>query len=174
MNNALQTLIATLTGNTNAAGFTTIELLGLVVSVVTLLVLVFGAWQGILVYRRQMNAQLLLAFTKRFDDLMTDFSNGADYPVDLFDSPPEPTHRLRAMVVRYLNLCSEEFYLHRRGYLSRDIWSIWEADMKETLKSELIRREWPEVRAVYRSFTEFQRFVDEQQETDKKSARHQT
>lgn len=143
-----------------------LEIVQLIISLLMILIFLYGALRGIVVYRRQMNAQLFLAFTKRFDEVMTGFVEGTGGTLDVVSSPPPPTDHLRASVVRYLNLCSEEFYLHRRGYLDHDIWTIWEADLKGNLTSPLITREWPGLRDNYVSFREFQSFLDGLQSED--------
>lgn len=121
-----------------------------------------GFLWGVLVYHRNMNAQLFIAYTKRYDEVMEAFSAACDgdCPTDLFVSPPPRSQRLTAAVVRYLNVCSQEFYLHRRRYLANDIWSIWEAEIERNLAGDLLQREWPALREEYASFSEFRAYVD--------------
>jgi hypothetical protein len=66
-------------------------------------------------------------------------------------------------VLRYLNLCSEEFYLCRCGYLAREVWDIWEAELDRTLWSPIVRREWPELKREFAAYPEFAAYVDERQ-----------
>jgi hypothetical protein len=120
---------------------------------------------GVYVFRRQMNAQLFLEYTKRYDEVMR------SYPSDLRSArlhsggePPPESTELTAAVLGYLNLCSEEFYLWKRGYLSTDIWRIWEGEMRRTLASPLYRREWPKLRAEFATYDEFTRYVLDAQE----------
>lgn len=146
--------------------------LELAISVCTLLIVVIAFLWGIYVYSRQMNAELFLEFTERYMTVMTSFSQacGEDCPIDIFETPPAANGRLTAATIRYLNLCSEEYYLYKRGFLSKHIWSIWEAEIKKTLRSELIRREWPVIRSAYLSFDEFQNFVDNELNIEQRKA----
>jgi hypothetical protein len=44
--------------------------------------------------------------------------------------------------VRYLNLCSEEYYLYKQKWLHKKLWGIWEKELIRTLRSPLFVREW--------------------------------
>lgn len=149
-------------------------MLEVVISIATLLVLVIGFGWGVHVYNRQMNAQLFLTFTERFEGVMASFSEAldGDCPIDIFFSPPPPSAPLTAALVRYLNLCSEEFYMWHGGYLSRRIWRVWERELERTLTSPLVKREWPRIRTVYEAFPEFGAFVDRLHSSQSASSRH--
>ena len=84
-------------------------------------------WIAIRVYRRQMNAQLFVAYTQRYEEIISGFP--AEARRCLLGSAPELLQRSEALtlaVLRYLNLCSEEFYLFQTGHLHGDLWRIWE------------------------------------------------
>jgi hypothetical protein len=111
-------------------------------------------------YRRQINVQILMKYTERYERILDQF------PVDAlparFDNnvlPPQSA-QLTMCVLKYLNLCSEEFYLTTHGYLSKSLWSIWEADLKRVISSPLVRREWPTLRAEFLSHHEFVEYVE--------------
>jgi hypothetical protein len=80
--------------------------------------------------------------------------------LDSEGEPPESCEELTLAVLRYLNLCSEEFYLCRQGYLAKDVWDIWEAELKRTLASPLLRREWKQIKYEFSAYPEFSSFVD--------------
>lgn len=115
-------------------------------------------------YKRQVNAELFLRYTARYQEVMDSFpvgSRGARLKSD--GEPPEPSEALSLAVLRYLNLCSEEFYLCKRGYLSKDVWHIWEAELKRTLASPLLRREWTTLRSEFSAYPDFGGYVDQVQ-----------
>lgn len=120
-----------------------------------------GVFLGVRVYRRQMNAQLFLAYTRRYDEIMGTFpADARGLRLDLAGEPPPPSPELRLAVLRYLNLCAEEFYLQRRGYLALEIWRIWQGELERTLASPLLRREWPELQPEFAATPEFAAFVE--------------
>ena len=123
-----------------------------------------GVFIAVHVYRRQMNAQLFLAYTQRYDEVMGAFPLDArGLRLDLTGDPPPESPELRLAVLRYLNLCSEEYYLYRRGYLARGIWEIWEAELERTVSSPLLLREWPEVRNEFAATADFAQYVEQVQ-----------
>ena len=117
---------------------------------------------GIYVYRRQMNAQIYLEYTKRCDQIMRCFPR--EVRLNLVGAAPGSVDQL--LLLRYLNLCSEEFYLWKNWYLSGRIWRIWEGEIERFLCSPLARVEWQELQKEFNSFAQFQKYVDTVQNTD--------
>ena len=115
---------------------------------------------GIVFYRRQCNAQVFLEYTRRYDEVMEMFPpNARRARLDLSAKPPPESEDLTLAVLRYLNLSSEEFYLFRERYVSKAVWRIWEAELKRTLCSPLVRREWKKLRTEFLSYPEFLDYV---------------
>jgi hypothetical protein len=139
------------------------------VQIVTLAGVLFtaaGIFLAIYVYRRQMNAQLFLEYTRRYEEVMRSFPEDARAcRLHLEGEPPPQSEALTSAVLRYLNLCSEEFYLCRRKYLSNDIWQIWQAELERTLRSPLVRREWQDLSREFDSYGEFSGYVRKVQQT---------
>jgi hypothetical protein len=63
-------------------------------------------------------------------------------------------------MLRYLNLCSEEFYLMKTGYLARAVWDIWTGELENTLRMPLYVSGWPELKDEFGAYSEFRRYVD--------------
>jgi hypothetical protein len=126
---------------------------------------------GVVTFRRevkkhqdQRNAQLFLEFTKRFEEVMQSFPKNA-WParLDIEKPPPPRSKALSLSVLRYLNLCSEEFYLCEKGWLHMDIWKIWEDELLRTLQTPLFVREWQHLCREFESYPEFKEYVEEAQ-----------
>ena len=77
--------------------------------------------------------------------------------------PPECSDELSLSVLKYLNLCAEEYYLYKRGYLAKDVWKIWECELNRTLRSPLFKREWRTLIGEFESYPEFRDFVQKTQ-----------
>lgn len=123
-----------------------------------------GIVVAIRVYRRQCNVQVFLEYTKRYTEIMNAFPvEGRKARLDSFGEAPPQTDELSLAVLRYLNLCSEEFHLCKRKYLSKDVWRIWEAELRRSLASTLIRREWTRLRDEFQSYPEFVEYVENAQ-----------
>jgi hypothetical protein len=81
-----------------------------------------------------------------------------------FDSPaealPPSSDQLKVCLLKYLNLCSEEYYLWRHGYLSKAVWAVWEGDLKRMIASPLMQRAWDDLQAEYVSHPDFMKYVE--------------
>ena len=111
--------------------------------------------------RAQMNVELFLAFTQRYEQLMRESPIAfRKWRLDTDGACPEVTEEVRTSLLAYLNLCSEEYYLRRHRYLDAAIWSIWEHELVRTLGSDLVQSEWPRMRIEFESFNEFCEFVE--------------
>ena len=122
---------------------------------------------GIRIYKRQTNTQIFLEYTKRYNEIMESFPPEArPARLSLEDKMPDQSEGLSISILRYLNLCSEEYYLCERGYLSKELWGIWEDELKRTLNSPLFVREWEGLRNEFLSYPEFLEFVDDAHRND--------
>ena len=90
---------------------------------------------GIRTIRRQMTLQIIMKYTERYEQIMDLIAKHA-YEFRLDESVlPEPHPLISLAVLKYLNLCSEEFFLKCRHYFAPKVWHIWEDDMKRILSS---------------------------------------
>jgi hypothetical protein len=111
--------------------------------------------------RRQINVQILMKYTERYEHILDEFPK--DALLGRFDPhaplPPESTE-LTICLLKYLNLCSEEYYLWKHKYLDRTVWVVWEGDLKRIIGSPLLQREWPKLKAEYVSHPDFLEYVE--------------
>jgi hypothetical protein len=137
--------------------------LQLTIQIATLVSVVLGFFSlinAINSYKRQMTAQILMKYTERYEHVLEQFPEDAlAARFDLKALPPQ-SPKLTLAVLKYLNLCSEEYYLTRHGYLSVSLWRIWEGDLKRILSSPLLRREWPSLRTEFLSHRDFLDYVE--------------
>ena len=141
-----------------------LDLLNFLAQIATLLSLVVGivtVWLGFRIYRRQINAQIFMAYAERYERIMESFP---DFHLRFdFDNPPPESDQLRLCILKYLNLSSEEFYMWKSKYLADEVWKIWEHELKRMLQSQLLLREWQKLKGEFESYPEFLKFVEEAQ-----------
>lgn len=120
-------------------------------------------------YRKQMNVQILMKYCERYEHILDQFPE--DALAARFDAKalPPQSPQLTLCVLKYLNLCSEEFYLTAHGHLSKSLWRIWEADLKRIIGSPLLQREWPTLRTEFLSHRDFLEYVERVQNACKAS-----
>lgn len=138
----------------------------IIVNVTGVVILGFTIWNlrfATRSFRKQMNAQVYLAYTERYERLMSDCP--LDFRTTLLDlhlSEVDPCARdkIKLCLLRYLNLCSEEYHLMKTGYLAQEVWGLWQRELEWTLKKRLYSSGWPELRSEFASYPEFLEYVD--------------
>ncbi|NOG66455.1 MAG: hypothetical protein HND46_23845 [Chloroflexi bacterium] len=133
------------------------------VQVGTLLSIIVGIiafFWGVKSYNQQMNTQVFLTYTQRIEQIMDSFPKDAwDFRLDL-EQLPKPSLELSTSVLKYLNLCSEEYYLWQKKLLASDLWNIWEGELNRTLRSPLFVREWKSLAKEFEFYPEFRQYVE--------------
>jgi hypothetical protein len=115
-------------------------------------------------YKGSTSAQVFMEYTRRYGEVLASFPDGELAARAAFDHhPPPPSPALTTAVLRYLNLCSEEFYMHQRGMLADRVWHIWEGEIRRKLATPLLVREWSALEDEFVTFPEFRAFVAEAQ-----------
>ena len=95
---------------------------GTIITVISVVIAVVTFVWGVISYKNQMNAQLFLEFTKRFEEVMQSFPKSAwSARLGIGDEPSTESEELSLAVLRYLNLCGEEYYLFDKGWLNKAI-----------------------------------------------------
>lgn len=137
-----------------------------IATIVTLLLTAGTLLFGMYSFGKQINCQVYLAYTERYEKIMESFP-----PVTLEsrlkfgETLPQRSTEFSVCILRYLNLCSEEFFLYKKGFLSRKIWTVWQPEIERMLKSPVIKREWQHIRVEFKSYPEFFAYVERIQAT---------
>lgn len=98
-------------------------------------------------------------YTKRYQEIILHFPENIN--TDNFDLSKEVN---RDQIMRYLrvyfDLCSEEFFLHRNGYIDDKVWKEWEAGMVFAFNKPAFIQAWDVIKTDTGFYTEFGDFVD--------------
>ena len=126
--------------------------------------LVFGSL-GILValrnQQRQMNAQMFIEFSGRFQELLRLFPTEAWLANRNPSQPmPPPSQELTDCTLYAIQFVADLYYLHKNGYISRKIWKIWEREIKKTLTGPVFRREWERVAPEFVHSLDFVHYIN--------------
>src|SRR6266498_3997145 len=96
-----------------------------VATAISTLAAVASVWLAVRIYRRQINAQVFMSYTQRYETIMSGVPDNAFRArFNMGDALPPQSAALSLSVLRYLNLCSEEYYLCKTGHLDRSLWAI--------------------------------------------------
>src|SRR5271169_6026233 len=109
-----------------------------------------GIWVALVNQRRQLNAQMFIEFSGRFQQILRLFPTEA-WLANRTPSRPLPpsTQELTDCTLYCIQFIADAYYLHKGGYISKRIWKLWEREMKRTLSGPLFEREWEKVAAEY-------------------------
>ena len=124
----------------------------------TLFVGGIGIGVALINQRRQLNAQMFIEFSKRFEELLRLFPTEAWLANRRLNQElPPPSKEITECILYCLQYVADIYHLHRAGYISRRLWRLWEREIKRTLKGPLFVREW---NAVAAEFSHDQDFLD--------------
>jgi hypothetical protein len=92
---------------------------------------------------RQLNAQMYIEFSGRFQELLRAFPTDA-WLANADPSQPMPaaTREATECTLYALQFVADIYHLHEGGYLSENLWKLWERVIKKTLAGRVFRREW--------------------------------
>ncbi len=113
--------------------------------------------------REQLWLMTFAEYTRRYTEIMDDVPFDARRPGAKFDISSLSASAREAFLEAarsYLNLCSEELYLHKRGRLDRKTWQIWEVGIRDTLRCPGFQAAWAVLREEYNFYGDFQTFMD--------------
>jgi hypothetical protein len=100
--------------------------------------------------RRQLNAQMFIEFSRRFEELLRLFPTEAWLANRRLDQEiPPPSKEITECTLYCLQFVADVYHLHKAGYISNRLWRLWEREVKRTLKGPLFVREWNTVAAEF-------------------------
>jgi len=135
-----------------------------VVQIATLGTLVTGfvslvVWARI--YRRQVNAQILIEITSRMATMFQSF------PAQLWlaqldsDQPlPERRAEFTVRAFQYSTIVVFAYLLRERRFLTNDVWAILQAEHRQTVASPWFVREWNVINGQFEMYPNFIGYVE--------------
>jgi hypothetical protein len=99
-----------------------------------------GIWVTLLNQRRQLNAQMFVEFSGRFQDILRLFPTEA-WLANRNPSQPLPpsSQELTDCTLYCIQFIADAYHLQRGGFISRNIWTLWEREIKRTLSGPVFR-----------------------------------
>jgi hypothetical protein len=108
--------------------------------------------------RRQLNAQMFIEFSKRFEELLRLF------PTEAWlanrrpgQELPPSSKEITECTLYCIQFIADVYHLHKAGYISNRLWNLWDREIRRTLKGPLFVRE---LNAVAAEFSHDKDFLD--------------
>jgi hypothetical protein len=131
-------------------------------SLATVAVSALAIFAGLKSVRDQMRVTVFLEYTERYAKIMQEMPYQAREPgshYQLASQSSEERRRVLAVFREYLNLCSEEKWLHDQKRIDRPTWNIWECGMQDVARFPSFREAWSVLEPEYSGYKDFQNFV---------------
>lgn len=108
-------------------------------------------------FAHQLQLSLFEKYTARYQHIMEIMP---EYILNGSPLPEENDENAIRAIRLYIDLCSEEFYLHQNKYLDETVWKEWKGGMKHMFS-------YPSVQSVFvdkyqKTYKEFAAFVDKE------------
>jgi hypothetical protein len=127
----------------------------------TLILGSLGIWVAMLNQRRQLNAQMFIEISRRFQDLLRMFPTEAWLANRNPSAPlPLPSQEITDCTLYCIQLIADVYQLQQGRYISKRLWSAWEREIRRTLEGPVFQREWKTVAVEFSHDGNFQRYVD--------------
>ncbi len=111
--------------------------------------------------RRQLNAQMFIEFSGRFQEILRLFPTEAWLANRNPSQPlPPPSQELTDCTLYCIQFIADAYYLHKGRYISTNIWTLWEREMKRTLSGPIFTREWENVVTEFSHDPEFLQYIN--------------
>lgn len=137
-----------------------IEILGIIINALIMLTGVVAIFVTAHQVKRQLRLSFFEKYTNRYAQIMEHM------PEEFFhedgnelskDKKQEINHFIRL----YLDLCSEEYYLHGDKYIDEKVWNEWNEGILASFENPLVKDYWMENNEFYhRSYTNFCKYID--------------
>ena len=122
-------------------------------------------------HRRQLNAQMFIEFSARFQDVIRGMPSCVWRKPD-GEPPPPPSEELTKCSMRAFHVLADLYHLHKGGYISPDLWKPWHQGIRRTLQNPILQREWIAVEEAFAHVPDYCRYIHRVIEEGRTSRHH--
>jgi len=116
-------------------------------------------WQ-IRTSNQQSKMQTFLVYTQRYQDILLNLPSGIEASdFDMADGVEDKEVFLRYLRA-YFDLCSEQFYLHEKGFIDDKVWALWQGGMRDSLKKPAFKQAWVEIQSHDYYHNKFAEYIE--------------
>lgn len=127
----------------------------------TLVIGSVGIGVALLNQRRQLNAQMFIEFSGRFQDILRLFPTEAWLANRNPSQPlPPPSQEVTDCTLYCIQFIADAYHLHKGRFISRSMWMLWEPEIKRTLSGPIFAREWEKVGAEFSHDRRFFHYIN--------------
>jgi hypothetical protein len=126
-----------------------------------------GVWVALQNQQRQLNAQMFITVSGRFQELLRLFPTEAWLANRNVNQPiPPRSQEITDSTLYCLQLIADVYHLRQGRYVSNKLWHAWEREIKHTLEGRIFRREWEWLEIEFSHNDEFLKYINELMKPD--------
>jgi hypothetical protein len=120
-----------------------------------------GVWIAMINQRRQLNAQMFITVSGRFQELLRLFPTDAWLANRSASQPlPPRSHEITDCTLYCLQLVADVYHLRQGKYISEKLWYAWEREIKHILAGRIFRREWEWLELEFSHNRDFLKYIN--------------
>jgi hypothetical protein len=121
-----------------------------------------GIWIAMINQQRQLNAQMFITISGRFQELLRLFPTEAWLANRNASQPVPPrSQEITDCTLYCLQLIADVYHLRQGGYISNKLWYAWEREIKHILAGRIFRREWEGLEVEFSHNRDFLSYINE-------------
>src|SRR5580698_10565542 len=111
--------------------------------------------------QRQLNAEMFITITGRFQELLRMFPTEAWLANRNASQPiPPRSQEITDCTLYCLQLIADVYHLRQARYISNILWNGWEREIKHTLAGRIFQREWEWLEVEFTHNDDFLRYIN--------------
>lgn len=119
------------------------DIVAIVVSILSLFITAGALIVAIHHFKKQLNLNFFSDYTKRYQEIILNFPEGInreDFKIS--EQAEDVRDRTLRYMRAYFDLCSEEYFLSRKGNIDKETWDEWETGIKFAFSKPAFREAW--------------------------------
>src|SRR5580698_2030089 len=118
--------------------------------------------------QRQLNAQMFITISGRFQELLRLFPTEAWLANRNASQPiPPRSHEITDCTLYCLQLIADVYHLRQTRYISNKLWNAWEREIKHILEGRIFRREWEWLEVEFSHNDDFLNYINDLMKPDR-------
>jgi len=136
-----------------------LEVFAIAVSTIGMFITAVALWFTVGSFKKQLQLNFFADYTKIYQEITLNFPesiNEEDFKIDSLEK--EVKNKTLRYMRAYFDLCSEEYFLWKKGNIDNATWKEWESGIKFAFSKPAFRQAWEVLRLdtiYYGEFTEF-------------------
>jgi hypothetical protein len=127
-------------------------------TLITVIITAIALWITVKQFKKQLQLNFFAEYTKRYQEITLNFpENINETNFDFTKLDKEIYEKTLRYMRAYFDLCSEEYYLYKKGYLDEETWNEWSSGIQFAFSKTAFQKGWEIISldtAYYNDFTE--------------------